>query len=373
MLNEKITGKQASSIMMLFLLGSSLVTGASLNTEQDSWLALLVALLLSVPVLLLFAKLNGLMPGKSIYDMAYLNFGGFGGGVVTVLISLYAFHLGLLVIKNFTEYVQILSLPNTPQPVNAVCMGLIAFFSVRKGFGTLARAVEFVMPLAMLAVAILLVFAAKYTHLQNLQPLLAHSPATILKDAVNGLAFPFAETVLFISVFSSVGGRKKFGGLYLTAMSVAGGVLMLLLLECIMIMGFPFAKTLYFPSYEGVGAIDIGHFLSRIEVLVSGNFIVFCCAKVSVCLYTACLGFKKLFRKFNFQIICAVTTILMAIGSQIIYENTAQMFALLPYYTIYAPFFEILIPLVLMISILVQRKRRDDKSDEYEDNNVGNA
>ena len=45
MLNEKITGKQASSIMMLFLLGSSLVTGASLNTEQDSWLALLVALL----------------------------------------------------------------------------------------------------------------------------------------------------------------------------------------------------------------------------------------------------------------------------------------------------------------------------------------
>ena len=52
-MRDKITPRQAVCMLLLFELGSSLVTGGSMKAEQDSWLAALIGLAMSVPLLLL--------------------------------------------------------------------------------------------------------------------------------------------------------------------------------------------------------------------------------------------------------------------------------------------------------------------------------
>ena len=351
-MHDNITSRQAVCMLVLFELGSSLVTGGSMKAGQDSWITALIGLAMSIPLLFLFARLQTLCPAGDLYDMACRAFGKGVGSVLTLAFSLYAFHLGSLVIRNFTEYIQVLSLPETPQPVCAVCIGALALFAAYGGAETPARSAEFITPIACAVVGILLALTAKNMDISNLQPVMVHSPSLLLNDGFASLTFPFGESVLFLSVFAAVREpTASFQKSYLWGVLFAGAVLTLLIVCNIAVLGAPITRTLYFPSYETVGIVDVGNFLSRIEVLVSGNFIIFGLTKVTVCLYVGCRGMARVFGAEKYRAFAAAAIVGMIVASQFIYQSTMQMFAFLDVYKRYAPAFEIGIPLALLIGL----------------------
>lgn len=349
---DKITPRQAVCMLILFELGSSLVTGGSMKAEQDSWITALLGLGMAVPLLFLYARLHTLCPDGDLFDMACAAFGKAAGRAVTLAFSVYAFFLGALVIRNFTEYIQVLSLPETPQPVCAVCIGALAFFAVRSGIETPARSAEFITPVACAVVGVLLALAAKDMDPSNLQPVLDHSPRLLLSDGFASLTFPFAESVLFLSVFCAVKEpTSSCRTCYLWGVLLAGAVLTVLIAANIAVLGAPIARALYFPSYETVGIVDVGNFLSRIEVLVSGNFIIFGLMKVTVCLYVGCRGLARVFGRRRYRLCTALAAAGMIVFSQLVYTSTMQMFAFLDVYKRYAPVPEIALPLALLAGL----------------------
>ena len=369
-MHDKITSRQAVCMLILYELGSSLVTGGSMKAEQDSWIAILIGLAMSLPLLLLYAKLQTLCPNGDLYDMACTAFGKIVGSAVTLVFSIYAFHLGALVIRNFTEYIQVLSLPETPQPVCAVCIAALAFFTVRSGLEASARSAEFVMPIAYAVIGILLAFVAKDMNLLNLQPVLNHDVRLLVSDGFASLTFPFAESVLFLSVFCAVQEPSlPYWRSYLLGVGFAGCVLALLIAGNIAVLGVPITRALFFPSYETIGIVNIGDFISRIEVLVSGNFIIFGLVKVSICLYVGCRGFARVLGWKSFKAFAAAAAAAMVVTSQLVYSSTMQMFAFLDVYKEYAPAFEIVLPLALLVGLLVRRAVDKKKAPE----NAGNA
>lgn len=357
MIDGKISGKQATHIMILFLLGSSLVTGGSMLAKQDSWASILVAMVMALPLALLFGSLYKLAPGKNIFDMAYLAFGKIGGAIITALFSLYTLHLGALVIKNFSEYFQVVTLPETPQIVAAICIGLLAYYNIVKGIEVLGRSSVFIMPIVLAVVLILNIMSLKYMGFENLQPMLNHNYKLILSGAYSVFAFPFAETVMFITIFSVVDTKKSPAKLYLIAILFSGILLAILVAVAIMILGLPLVATLYFPSYAAAGVIDIGGFLSRVEVLVSGNYIIFGIVKVSVCLFVSCKGIARLFGIKNHKVVAAPNITIMVVTSLFLYESTMQMFDFIDIYKIYAPFFEVVIPLAIFVFLKIKAKK----------------
>ena len=98
-------------------------------------------------------------------------------------------------------------------------------------------------------------------------------------------------------------------------------------------------------------SLQHGNFLSRIEVLVSGNFIIFGLTKVTVCLYVGCRGLARVFGAEKYRAFAAAAIVGMIVASQFIYQSTMQMFAFLDVYKRYAPAFEIGIPLALLIGL----------------------
>ncbi|MGI5984516.1 MAG: endospore germination permease [Clostridiales bacterium] len=364
MVNEEINGRQVVNMIILFLLGSSLVTGNSMVAEQDSWISVLIGIAMSVPVVLIYARLYTLAPKQDLFDLSYQIFGKIGGAIITILFSVYTLHLGILVIKDFTEYINVVSLPETPQLANAICIGLIAYFTVIKGIEILGRGTYFVMPFVVFVVFLLTGFTFKYMDINNLKPILTQDIGVIFNGALSAFTFPLAETVLFINVFSVVNTDKSPASLYLTAVLVSGFILFVLVIGSIMVLGFPLVSSLYFPSYSDVRIVDIGNFLSRIEVLVSANYIVFGLVKVTVCLYVSCKGFAKLFNLGNFKMLAAPLTLIMVITSTILYENTMKMFNHIQYYKFYAPLFQIVIPLIIMIFLQVKSKKQNAGKEE---------
>lgn len=351
-MRDKITPRQAACMLLLFELGSSLVTGGSMKAEQDSWFTALIGLAMSVPLLLLYARLHALCPDGDLYDMACQALGKPVGSAVTLAFSLYAFHLGGLVIRNFTEYIQVLSLPETPQPVCAVCIAALAYLSIRSGLEVPARSAEFVTPIACAIVGILLALTANKMDFSNLRPVLGHDPRLLLSDGYASLTFPFGESVLFLSVFCAVKEpSSSYRKCYLWGVLLAGAILTVLIAGNIAVLGVPIARALFFPSYETVGMVDVGNFISRIEVLVSGNFVIFGLMKVTVCLYVGCRGVSRVLGGKGFQAAAAIAAAGMVVFSQMVYSSTMQMFTFLDLYKRYAPAFEIALPLVLLLGL----------------------
>lgn len=358
MTDGKISGKQATHMMILFLLGSSLVTGGSVSAKQDSWISVLIGMIMAIPVVLIFANMYKTAPGKDLFDMAYMVFGKIGGALITALFCLYTLHLGALVIKNFSEYFQVVTIPETPQLVTALCIGLLAYYNIVKGIEVLGRGAVFIMPITLSVILLLNVLSFKYMDFQNLQPMFNQEPKLILSGAYSVFAFPFAETVMFITIFSAVETKKSPVKLYLTAIIFSGIMLAVLVAVATMILGLPLISLLYFPSYAAAGVIDIGGFISRVEVLVSGNYIIFGVVKVTVCLFVSCKGIAKLFGIKNHKVLAAPNVTIMVVSSLFLYESTMQMFDFIDIYKIYAPFFEVVIPLATIIILKSKAKKQ---------------
>lgn len=62
---EIITKKQCIAIMVAFLLGSSLVLGAGGDAKRDAWIAVLAAMVISLPVFFVYARLVSLFPVRA--------------------------------------------------------------------------------------------------------------------------------------------------------------------------------------------------------------------------------------------------------------------------------------------------------------------
>lgn len=354
-MNDKITARQAVCTMFLFELGSSLVTGGSEKAGQDSWIAVGIGLALAVPLVLLFAKLGETAPGMDLFQMCEAAFGKIGGNIATLLFSVYSLHLGAMVIKNFTEYIQVLSLPATPQPVIAVCIGLLGWLGIRKGIVVAARNASFIAPLVTCVIFLLLGLSVSYMDIGNLKPVFAHDAKTLLRSGFAAFVFPFAESVLFLSVFCGTDENVSLKKLYLSGILLPGALLVALVAGNTAVLGVSITQAMYFPAYESVSVVHMGEFLSRIEVLVSGNFMIFGLVKYMVCVYVACRGFAHLTGWQNWPLLTGIFSVASVTGSQLLYKNTMQMFSFLDIYDRYAPFFQVALPLAVFLTLSAKK------------------
>lgn len=324
-MDERMSAKQVVCMMVLFILGSNLITGGNMTAGQDAWASLLLGYIIAIPIVAIFAYFKKSVPDKDLFDLAYLSFGKIGGSIITLIFSGYAIRLGGLVIRNFTEFIQVVSLPETPQYINAICFGLISLYTIKKGIEILARGATFVLPVVSITVIVLGLLSIKHMNIEYIKPILAQDFKVILKGAMYNVMFPFAETAVFIMFFPLVDTKKSPTKLYLYAITFGTLLFLDVVVRNTLVLGVPMMKSVYFPSYSAAGIINIKDFISRIEVLVSGNFIVSGLVKITVCLFVSCKGIAKLFNIKDYKKLAAPITLLMIAIAGFVFENTMHM------------------------------------------------
>ena len=51
---DVLTSKQIIYMMILFILGSSLVTGGNTEAKEDSWVSIILAIIMAIPFILVY-------------------------------------------------------------------------------------------------------------------------------------------------------------------------------------------------------------------------------------------------------------------------------------------------------------------------------
>jgi len=64
MKNEAISERQATILIILFLLGNSLLIGSGNQAKQDAWIAIIIAISWSIILVLMFSRILSLYQEK---------------------------------------------------------------------------------------------------------------------------------------------------------------------------------------------------------------------------------------------------------------------------------------------------------------------
>lgn len=354
---EEITQKEAICLLINFIMGSTLIVGIGTNAKNDAWLASLFGILMAIPAIIIYSRILQLFPGANLYDIVNLLFGKYLGSVVTILYIWYSFHLGALVVRDFGEFLNTITMPETPMLVPMFSLIIICIFAVRLGIEVISRTSAYFFPIMLFIIIIVQLLSISKMDFEYIFPILYYGLSPIIKEGFSAFAFPFAETVIFLGVLGSLQPKKSPYKVYFTGVLVAGIILTFIVLRNIFVLGNQLSNF-YFPSHVAISRIHIGDFLQRMEVTVAFIFVVGVFIKVSLCLLLTCKGIAKLFHLNDYRSITMQTGILMVYLAYILYDNIVDMhFWTFYVYKYYAFPFQVILPLIIFITAEFKKRK----------------
>ncbi len=361
--SEIITKRQCMSIMAAFILGSAIVLGVGSEAKKDAWIAILAAMLISVPVFTVYGRILSLFPEKGLYEILIIVFGKTFGKIMILPFMWFSFHLGALVIRNFTEFIMIVTLTKTPQYIVGIFLILLCIWAVKAGIEVIGRWTVIVLPAMITAIFVITFLLIPLIELRNIKPIMYDGIKPILNAAFSVFSFPFAETVLFMVVFCNLKKKENPYKIFFWSLLIGGGIIAMVALRSILTLGEANVSIFFFSTYASVRLINIGEFLQRIEVLVGIIFISGGFVKISICLYAASKGLSKVLSFQNYRQIVAPVGLLMMILSIIVYDNTTDMFDWAKdIYKYYALPFQIILPLIIWITAEIKMRKKKGRA-----------
>lgn len=357
MSRETITLRQAACILIVFIFGSTIIMGAGNKAEQDTWLSLLLAAIGAIPLVLVYARIMRLFPEKGVFEITEALFGKVVGKIFTALLCWYAVHLCSLVIRDFSEFIVLTSMPETPQLPIMILIALVAVYIVKSGVESLGKWALAVFPVICFVVFITILMSLRDIDFTNLQPMFNHDMGTIASASVSTISFPFAETVLFLSIAGAIKRTDSPKKLYISSVLISGGILILVVIRNIGMLGVPLWKAEYFPSYSAVRIIHVADYLMRTEGSIAMNFVFTGITKITVCLFAASKGLASLFGIKDYKQMAMPAGLLSLALCVTLYKSIMEMYGFLKVYQYYAAPFQILIPLIIWITAEIKIKR----------------
>lgn len=360
MRKEIISDQQSVPLVATFLFGSTLIIGAAGEAKQDAWIAILMAGAMAIPALFVYARLLSLYPGRDLFDILERVFGKFIAKPIAVLFIWYAFHLGAMVTRNFSEFMEIAAMPETPTMVIIFSMGLVCILAIKGGVELMARLATFLLPFILLIIIVVLPISMIQGNVENLKPLLYEGWKPVLKGAFSAFTFPFGEIIIFTMVLSCLKTKKSPYKTFYFAFILSIVIMLIISFRNIMVLG-GVASMLFFPSYMAVSTIDIGEFLQRIEVSAAVVFLFAGFIKISVCLYAASNGIVKIFNLGDYRKFVAPIGLFMFIFADNVYQNTMEMLNWIKYYPYYVIPFQIIMPIIILAGAEIKVRREKEQ------------
>ncbi|WP_031513631.1 GerAB/ArcD/ProY family transporter [Desulfofalx alkaliphila] len=346
-----LNSRQLFWIIVGFILGSAilLITGILVSTaSQDAWLSLIIGAFLGIIPLLLVTKLSCLYPGKSLVQYSQLILGKFAGKIVGIIWCWFALHLGVLVLRNFADFIMISMLPRTPEIVIYITFIIPVILVLFAGIGVFGNVVQIISPVVLSLFIMVTVIMMPQFDFGYLQPVLQQGIHNIIWGSMQVFAFPFGEMVLIASILPSLKDKEKCTQVLLKGLLVATILLLLGLFRTVLVLGVEDTQRLIYPVMEPA-KIEIFGFIRGLEVIIIINWYSFGFIKFAVCLYAFCRGFSNLTGCHSYKPIIIPASIVMISLAIISFNNIAEQFNYaLTFWPIFTIPIQLFIPAILL-------------------------
>jgi spore germination protein KB len=352
-----VSARNIACMITMVSLCTVLMFGFGTN-GQDMWLSVIAAVIINLPLILLFARIARVNPGLDLFDIICHHFGRVTGSILTALLSWYALHVSTLSARNFTEFVATISLKTTPKIFIIIGLIVVAGILASCKPEIMARwsLIVFIAVFTNLVLTILAALPA--LHFSYLKPVMEHSLGEILSTGFSLGSIAYGETLLVLAVIGSLRPGEKPLKAYLLGIGWATILILMVVLRNIMVLGRVMVTSSVFPSFIAARVISPGSFVEHVESIVSFNLILLGITKVSVCLRAASVGVAKILKIEDMEKKCIVPMCLLSIAlCAISFTNFQELIAFVEAYRFYALPFTLLIPAIIWVKSEIGRAK----------------
>lgn len=324
-MNESVQDHQGMALVALFVWGSASILGLAGQAGNDIWLAFLLAIVMSLPMIAIFARLQSIMHGSSLKDGIENLYGKWPSRLLALAYGAFAWHLACLVTKNLTEFLEVVSLPTTPQVVPATAFALLALWGVKEGIEVLSRWSVIFFKGLLLTLFVTIILIMTQVDFKEFTPILYDGLKPVFLGALELLDFPFLETILLFWAFGSFKTKGSPYKVMLVGFLVGAFSLAIIASLSLAVLGTEMYALNYFPIYVSISRIDIAKLLTRLEALVSVSFNIGSFLKIAICVLAASKGFAYGLGFSDYRFLVTPLALGIIPGSQFFTKTLMQM------------------------------------------------
>ena len=358
-----ISTLELCSMMLLFLIGSTIVVGLNFTAMEDSILAtgmeVIFGLLLFYFYLLVLKKSSW----KEFLPLLEMGFGSFLAKVIAFIYSFYFLYIAARVMNDFAFFTTQILYPDAPKWIASIPFLLVVGYCVMLGIEAIARSAVIMtfFSLLILVVLWLLGFFSEEFQGRYLLPLFSQGWKPIgIMIFPTGVTFPYGELVVFLVLLPFIVQKERVQKVVWIPIIIAGLIIMITMELVIGILHAPFANTYYFPFVKAMELVTYLGVIEHMEIftyllLIGGGFI-----KVSVFLYAARVVLTQLFnvkqKNWHVLILMVVVYLLSLHRSGDIAEHLYVGLKLVPYY-LHIPI-QFVLPFLLGVVVFWKTKKK---------------
>lgn len=357
-------------LLILFEMGTSLVTTFSISAGKDAWLAILFGSLLGCLFFLMYYQLYQWFPEDSFTGYVKKILGKKLGTAVGYIYAIAALYISSRVLRVFGEVLLSSTYPETPLVIVHALMILVVIYAVNKGIETIARTAELtIMIVFILAIfGFVLIVLSGVMDIDRILPILENGFVPVLKTVVTEtMNVPFGEVMIFTIIFPYLNNNRRMRIIGVGAMLLSGIMIAGTMLINILTLGFHVVEDSGFPLLATIQMISVADFIERLDVLFLIVLFIDVFSKLVLFFYFGLIGLTELFGlESHKQISYPIGMIVLFCSLTIATNYSEYAYQSINISARYFSFpLQVIIPLILLtIAFFKKRKQAGGKSPE---------
>jgi spore germination protein KB len=360
MQHVKVSSFQLFSVIFVFEIGSSLLVGQAKDAKQDSWIVLLMAIILGCLLYLVYIKLAKIYPSLTLIGYLQKILGRYLGWLIGLFYVVYFIYLAARVLRDFEELLVITAYRSTSLLAIGIIMISCIMYAAYKGPEVFFRITEicFFALIFMLLSLLVLELSAGILQTEHLTPVLENGWSPIFKSLIPTLTFPFGEMLVFTMLIPFLDKQKFAKKVGIFGIALSGLTLVVVNFMHLSIIGPDLRARSAFPFLTAVSYINIADFVQRLDTIVIISMVLLGFVKITVFFFCAMIGTSELFhiqekKKLIYPLGTTILIFSLIIAPNYI-EHIKEGVKFTPYY-LHVPM-QIVIPLLILIIAVIRQK-----------------
>lgn len=302
----KITSIQLFWMILIMSLGMTLVmtlTPSLQAAQQDVWLSVLVAGGFAVLITLFVTKVANLYPHHSFVEYCQIILGKWVGTIVVILYLVQWYTIIPIVLHQFSDLLQVTYLHLTPkEAIILVMVALIVYVTYAGGIEAIGRCSEFLGPIILIMVILVLVASANNVVWRNLLPVYVDSgPTGILMGATTPAGY-LGHTVEYMVLASFLYQPQK-GPRYAYAAIITATIFVTIsMMMAILTLGINLPPQMWYPFFEMTKKISIFGFIENLDAIPIVIWIASVFIKLAIFMFISSYGTAQFLHVKNWRI-----------------------------------------------------------------------
>ncbi|OKP95458.1 endospore germination permease [Paenibacillus sp. P46E] len=302
----KITGIQVFWLIFSMDLGMTLVmtlTPGLQAAKQDAWISIILAGCIALMVALLATQAAHLYPGQTLVEYSQVILGTWMGKIVVVIYLVQWYTIIPIVLRQFTDLVQIMLLQGTPKEAIILLMVLlIVYATFAGGIEGIGRCSEFLGPVILIMVTLVLVANGNNIHWKNILPVYVDNG---MKGIIKGSLAPasyLGHSVEYLMLASFLRRPRKGAPFAFGAVISAVFFVLITTVMVIATIGVSLAPNMSYPFFGMAQKISLFGFIDNFDAIPVVIWISSVFIKLAVYFFVASYGTAQFLHIRNWRV-----------------------------------------------------------------------